>query len=214
MGIAERKEREREQRRSKIINAAEKIFSNKGFEQATVDNVANKAELSKATLYSYFKSKEELYFAVCMCGQRQLYSMIDHAMENIDDTYQSLLAFLKSIVKFQKSYPDYFQAIFYFQTHRIKLDPKSEEVKKNHKLDQIYLKKWIELFDKGKREGLIRQDINPINSGLLIWMQLNGFLKIFSVMRYALETDFNIAEDDLINDYYNLVFKGILKNKL
>ena len=211
MGIAERKEREREQRCSEIINAAEKIFSNNGFEQTTMDNVANQAELSKATLYSYFKSKEELYFAVCICGQRQLYSMIDHAMENIDNTYQSLLAFLKAIVKFQKSYPGYFQAMVYFQMHRINLDSKSEEVKENHKLDQIFLKKWIELFDKGEREDLIRQDINPINSGLLIWMQLNGFLKIFSVMRCELETDFNIAEDDLINDYYDLVFKGISK---
>jgi AcrR family transcriptional regulator len=61
MGIEERKEREKEQRRNQIIDAAEKIFATKGFSGATIENIAEKAELSPATLYLYFKNKDELY---------------------------------------------------------------------------------------------------------------------------------------------------------
>ena len=50
LGVAERKEREKERRREDIVNAAAKVFFNKGVDHATMDDVAEAAELSKATL--------------------------------------------------------------------------------------------------------------------------------------------------------------------
>lgn len=61
MGIYERKQREKERRRQEIIAAAREIFSSKGFNSATMEEIASKAELSPGTLYLYFKNKEELH---------------------------------------------------------------------------------------------------------------------------------------------------------
>lgn len=61
MGIHERKQREKERRREEIIHAAGKVFSTKGFNTATMEEIASKAELSPGTLYLYFKNKEELH---------------------------------------------------------------------------------------------------------------------------------------------------------
>lgn len=61
MGIHERKQREKEQRRNQIIEAARTIFSAKGFNSATMEEIAAQAELSPGTLYLYFKNKEELH---------------------------------------------------------------------------------------------------------------------------------------------------------
>lgn len=61
MGIYERKQREKERRREEIIHAARKVFSAKGFNAATMEEIASKAELSPGTLYLYFKNKEELH---------------------------------------------------------------------------------------------------------------------------------------------------------
>jgi AcrR family transcriptional regulator len=61
MGIYERKQREKERRREDIIVAARKIFSAKGFNSATMEEIATEAELSPGTLYLYFKNKEELH---------------------------------------------------------------------------------------------------------------------------------------------------------
>ncbi len=66
MGIVERREREKEHRRNSILDAAEEIFFSKGIHLATMDEVAARAELSKGTLYIYFKSKEELYYGITM----------------------------------------------------------------------------------------------------------------------------------------------------
>ena len=60
MSIQERKEREKERRRRQILVAAKKIFSKKGFSRATMEDIAEEAELSPGTLYTYFKNKKVL----------------------------------------------------------------------------------------------------------------------------------------------------------
>jgi len=66
MGIQERKERERERRRQQIMVAANRIFSEKGFGDAAMEDIAHKAELSPATLHLYFRNKEELYVSLLL----------------------------------------------------------------------------------------------------------------------------------------------------
>lgn len=66
MGIQERKQRERERRRQQIIVAAKRVFSEKGFSKATMEDIAREAELSPGTLYLYFKNKDELYASLSL----------------------------------------------------------------------------------------------------------------------------------------------------
>ena len=60
MGVAERRLREREARVEAILNAALKVFAARGFQEATIDEVAEEAELGKGTIYYYFPSKEAI----------------------------------------------------------------------------------------------------------------------------------------------------------
>jgi TetR/AcrR family transcriptional regulator, repressor of fatR-cypB operon len=59
-----RKERERLFKRQEIVNAARTVFASRGFSAATLDEIAEKAEFGKGTLYNYFQSKEELFETV------------------------------------------------------------------------------------------------------------------------------------------------------
>ena len=74
MGIAERKERERLYKQDLIIKAAEKVFMSKGFENATMEDIAEEAEFSKGTLYFYFQSKNELCLSIVLRGLRIIVS--------------------------------------------------------------------------------------------------------------------------------------------
>ncbi len=53
-----------DERKTQILNAAEGVFTKKGFDQARMDDIAEETGLSKGTLYLYFKSKEDLIFAI------------------------------------------------------------------------------------------------------------------------------------------------------
>ncbi len=64
--IRQRKKRERDQRIQGILTAAKKVFFSKGYQRTTMDEIAFEAEISKPTIYQYFKTKDELYSALML----------------------------------------------------------------------------------------------------------------------------------------------------
>ncbi len=64
--IQERREREKTQRIESILEAARKVFFAKGYIKATMDEIALEAEISKPTIYQYFRSKDDLFFSLML----------------------------------------------------------------------------------------------------------------------------------------------------
>lgn len=209
MGVAERKEREKEQRRQEIISAAEKIFFKQGVDNATMDDVAEEAELSKATLYLYFSSKEDLYFAIYIKGQQTFFKMIEKTIEKTDDTRKKIETFISTVISFQKKHPDYFEAFFYFLTKEFDIKKENCYVQDHKKSEQELLNRWVRLVQKGKEEGLIRENLNEIPVAIILWMQLIGFLKIYPKQKKILKKEFNVTEDQILSDYFELILSGL-----
>ena len=72
--IAERRQEEKERRRAEILDAAEAVCAEVGWDDMTMDQVARKARLSRALLYVYFKDKQDLLFGLCeraLCDARR-----------------------------------------------------------------------------------------------------------------------------------------------
>ena len=65
MGIAERREREKSERRRAILNCTRELILMEGVEQVSMEDIARKAELSKATIYLYFSGKEVIFNEIC-----------------------------------------------------------------------------------------------------------------------------------------------------
>ena len=113
MSISDRREREKIQRRNTIIDAAEKLFFSKGFANTTMDEVAEIVELSKGTLYLYFKSKEELYGAIIQRAMDILKDMFKEAAATDGNGLTRINAVGMTFYDFYKKYPFHFQALFH-----------------------------------------------------------------------------------------------------
>lgn len=102
----QRKKREKEARRNLILESAKKLFLDLGFENTTMKNIAIEAELSKGTLYNYFKSKDDLYLAVATIAIKE----INNICEKIDRTgktdLEQILSTGYAIYDFSKNHPD------------------------------------------------------------------------------------------------------------
>lgn len=118
MPIKSRKEREKEQRRKDIIDAAEELFFEKGYDNVSMNDISKVVELSKATLYLYFENKEELFFAIVLRGTRILNAMIREAVTNVESGIEKVAAFRDAYHEFTKNYPDYVHIYNYFQSGR------------------------------------------------------------------------------------------------
>jgi len=73
LGRKERREREKELRRKQIQEAAQRVFMRKGFNLATMEDIAEEAELSTGAIYSYFKGKEELFSSLALMQLNYLF---------------------------------------------------------------------------------------------------------------------------------------------
>ncbi len=121
MSIAERKEREKGQRRDNIINAAEKLFFSRGYDNVSMDDIAKDVELNKATLYLYFKNKEALFFAVVLRGVRILNALVKENVAKAGTGSEKLWEIGHAYFSFVKRHPDYNRVYNYFYSGRFNL---------------------------------------------------------------------------------------------
>lgn len=101
-----RLERERKYRRDTIIKIAEKFFISHGYAQTMVDKIANEAGYSKATIYNYFESKDDLFIAVASKAFQKLHFIFERTLTQPDVSYE-LRSLGDAYLIFIEEYPDY-----------------------------------------------------------------------------------------------------------
>lgn len=158
------KNNRREEKRKRIMQAALKIFSRKGYTPAAVDEVAQEAHIGKGTLYLYFKDKEDLFYNTIMCVIDDLAGTI--ASEISDDLcpIDSLERLAKLQFEFFSKNRDFFN---------IHLTILNYNLMSNYtRLFQSLIDKQRALYEfeagiveKGKEEGSIRMDVD---TGLIV----------------------------------------------
>ncbi|HQC19879.1 MAG TPA: helix-turn-helix domain-containing protein, partial [Smithella sp.] len=95
-----RKRKEKENRRSTILKAARKLFLERGFKAVTVDSIAEKAEVSKGSIYLCFESKEEIYTQILIADNISLNERIQNFSLIEASASQLLLEFARIYVDF------------------------------------------------------------------------------------------------------------------
>ena len=121
MSIADRKEREKEQRRNDILAAAEKLFFSRGYDNVSMDDIAREVELNKATLYLYFKNKEALFFTIVLRGVQILNRLVKERVDKVTTGSGKLWEVGHAYFSFVNRYPDYNRAYNYFYSGRFNL---------------------------------------------------------------------------------------------
>jgi TetR/AcrR family transcriptional regulator len=177
MGIIERKEREREHRREEIIDAAQKIFFQKGLAIATMDEIAEAAELSKGTLYLYYKSKEDLYLAVMTRGIDILWEMFNNVLSDDNQTLKAIANLGEAYYEFFKQHRNYYRMLHFFENPQLHKQVSEEMLQScaghNRKVWAVV----IDLIQRGIDEGVIQPDIDPKQAAVILWASSNGLMR-------------------------------------
>ena len=207
MGIAERKEREKEQRRNEIIKAAEKVFFEKGIKGATMDDVADTAELSKGTLYLYFNNKEDLYYAICIKGLSVLNEYFLKSVSPEKTSFENLFEIGKAYIRFAREHADYFHVMTHFDAMDYDFGESSVE---NPHLDDV-MPFFIEIIEKGQKDGSVTTDLPAPLMAHLLWTQTTGVLRMMSAKKLHIES-YDIKEEDMILGHFRIIVDGINAN--
>jgi TetR/AcrR family transcriptional regulator len=205
MGIAERRGREKERRRQDIIDAAERVFFVKGLSSATMEDVAKDAELSKGTLYLYFKSKEDLYLAVILRGFRILQSMFDDAVRDHDAGLDKINAIGKAYVEFYEHHRDYFNAMLYFESSFFDAEDELGYAAECAEQSSRAMTVCAEAVQAGIDDGTIRPDVDAVKVALTLYGLLTGLLQIVSLKGRSIRERHGVEPKELIDSFFSLI---------
>lgn len=111
MGPRERREREREEIRTKILDAARELFVREGYEAVTMRRIADRIEYSPTAIYFHFRDKETLLREICDADFLTLAHSIAEA-GRIDDPIARLKATGLAYVRFGLEFPNHYQLMF------------------------------------------------------------------------------------------------------
>src|SRR5471032_1974513 len=106
--IAERRGEEKERRRAEILDAAQALYLEKGWDALTVDQVARSARLSRALVYVYFRDKEELLFAIGERAMRLLRDRFIQAAASHIRGLDQVVAIGQTYMAYAHEFPHYF----------------------------------------------------------------------------------------------------------
>lgn len=204
MGISERKEREKVKRRKTIISAAEKIFFAENGESGTMDDVAEKVELSKGTLYLYFKNKDDLLYGIAGKGVEILSKYLKKAENPVLTGKEQLSDLGDEFVHFVEDYPRHFELILRFEL----MPPFNPGVEGTALLMEPALGVLRKVLEKGQQDGSIRKDLTVNEMVLILWSQMIGILQsVLHKERYIRSSD--VSYERIIKGHFRMIMKGI-----
>ncbi len=198
MGTTERREREKLRRKNEIIDSAERVFFSKGLDQSTMDDVAAEAELSKGTLYLYFKSKEELYLAVNERGFQILQTLFSEAISIEQNGLDKIRAIGQAYFKFAQQYSDYFNAMLYYESRDIDFSIENSCARACEEVGTETLKIVASAIQTGIVDGSIRSDLDPFKTAVVLWGQSSGIVQVHTLKGQHFQEKHKIKPEEIM----------------
>ncbi|MBN1647050.1 MAG: TetR/AcrR family transcriptional regulator [Spirochaetales bacterium] len=211
MGISERKEKEKEQRRSDILDGAKRLFKKNGYEKTTMQMIADEAELAKGTLYLYFKDKNEIIFQILTNANAVLFDLMEKKAAEGKTGFEKVQLIAEVYMDFNLKHPEsmYFKLVTYsiplstFKKGHISF---RERMQRAHEM----IKDILEL---GIADGSIRKDLDPdLSSFVLIKLGIATLTQRVFFADDAVQELSDYSINDLNQNLFDLIVYSLKNN--
>src|SRR6266705_3058397 len=163
----------KEEARSRILDAANKVFAEKGYHEATMDDIAKRLGVSKGAIYLYFPSKEDLFEAMVKTAPQAFKEILYSSFGDEADPVQSATQFFDKMLKLSASNPG---LSFEILSEASRNPTLKRILKQNHEEYEEVLTSFLAEGQKRRFVG-DNLDIRPLaNSLIALWNGLETLL--------------------------------------
>jgi TetR/AcrR family transcriptional regulator len=206
MGITDRRQREKEQRKTGIIDAAERLFFSRSYEDVSMDDIAREVELNKATLYLYFKNKETLYATIVLRGIRILSEKYQECREQQAPGMVKVALMGQAYYQFSQEYPDYLRLIHFYGSERFSREnPYTAEIGKGYGTCRLLLQDAIQ---EGIDDGTIRADLDPFLTSMYLMISFMGILSLENRWKLVIEAE-GLSYEQFCSEFFRFITPAI-----
>lgn len=211
-------EKTSQDRQIKVYWAAISVFSQKGYDAASVQDIAQKAGISVGSLYSYFSSKEDLFKAIAEMGYAVLEQAVTEWNPEKEDSFRSAITKLfQMTLEYSRKYPDLSKLYLLLTTDS--LSPYSEQLPKQMEIS--FRSAYAQLLENAREKGELRSDIDLVMAAYFIdntavMLQFSQTSKYYQdrLRHYlGLAEDEEMPDERIVKALVNYVCDGLTHEK-
>ncbi|SDW09673.1 TetR/AcrR family transcriptional regulator [Marinobacter mobilis] len=171
-----RREREKQARYEAILDAAEAVFSDKGYERTSMDDIARRASLSRALLYVYFRDKSAIQHGITLRAGANLRERMEKAAAIAGTGLEKAAAIGRAYYEFYREEPEYFHALT--QANVTASDADETQVSQMHCSEAAIMELMVATIRRGLADGSLNRERirDPMETALYLRGALHGVI--------------------------------------
>lgn len=211
--MARRKKEPQSNHRKNIAEAAQRLFTEKGIESTSMNEIAKESGYSKATLYVYFKDKEELVGVLVLESMQKLYDYLSKTLEDTENVSECFYKICNAFVDYQEEYPFYFELLLKainvdFETTRF-LPEEKETFLVGERINALL----IAFFEQGIERGIIRGDLDILPTIFALWGMISGVIMLSVNKQEYISMQMKKTKREFLKQGFGLLYQSILSDK-
>lgn len=214
MGRENKKEAVAALHREQIMKAAERLFSEKGYAQTTIEDISKASEYSRRTIYAYYESKDDILNHIIEKGLVELKLEIKNAIDRDEDFVFVYREICMAISKFQMEYPHSSGNINSVNSADFDLDNLSDTVKHILLLGTEINTLLAAFIDAGKENGIVRQETVPMLTVYVLWSSITALLTLVRTKGKYISNQFSLSENEFLDYGFKQLINSILEVRI
>lgn len=209
--MGRRKKEPRNVHRENIALAASELFTEKGIEAASMDDIAKKAGYSKATLYVYFENKEEIVGFLALNSMRKLYGYLSSALETQETAKGRYDLICSGLVKYEEEFPFYFKTVL----EKINIDFENclPEEKETYRVGENINRMLKDFLIWGIEKGDLKDDLKILPTIFNFWGMLSGIIQLAANKEEYIKTAMGLSKAEFLEYGFNMLYRSIAKSE-
>ncbi len=214
MGRENKKEAVAALHRGQIMNAAEALFSEKGFEMTTIEDISKVSKYSRRTIYAYYKSKDDILHHIIEKGLLLLKSEIEDAIQTNNDFISKYKAICLAMFKYQTECPHSLGNVTKAKTENLNFKSFSDTVKRILVLGTEINELLAAFIEYGKEKNIIRQDVVPMMTVYILWSSITSLITLAQTKGQFISKRFSISENEFLDYGFKQLINSILEERI
>ncbi len=207
--MGRRKKEPKSVHRENIASAASILFMKKGIAATSMDDIAKAAKYSKATLYVYFKNKEEIIGILVLNSMKKLYDYIVFALEQQESTQSRYNFICNGLVQYQEEFPFYFKMVL----DKINIDFENHntlpEEKETYQIGEEINKKIKDFLIAGIEKGDLRNDLEIMPTIFNFWGMLSGIIQLAVNKEEYIKKSMGLSKKQFLEYGFSMLYYSI-----
>ena len=200
--------------KERIMTAAERLFSEKGYVQTTIDDISKASEYSRRTIYAYYESKEDILHHIIEKGLRSLKTDIENAVNDNAGFVDACREVCRAKKRYRKEYPHSLETLKRSGAAEIEQMAASDTVKNILCLGTEINEILEELIVRGQKNGEIRNDVVPVLTVYVLSTSLDSLLTLTETKGKFICVQNGMTEDEFLDYGFRQIINSILEARI